>query len=129
MAKEVKYLKQVAVHLEKKYGTSKAQSIMERARKRYEELVEENKDEPKAYHMHTRQRIYPSIAVFDALISEGIAREESAEFVVSYYKWRSAKLAPTIQAIMKLPGLYKVAPKIVRGFCDADEIVGGFVAQ
>lgn len=67
-------------------------------------LIEENKDEPKAHYMHTRQRIYPSIAVFDAMISEGTNKQEAADFVVSYYKWRSSKLAPKIKAIMKLPG-------------------------
>ena len=111
MAKEVKYLKQVAVHLEKRYGQTKAQAIMGKALKRYEELIEENKDEPKEYYMHTRQRIYPSIAVFDAIIGEGIDRGEAADFVVTYYKWRSSKLAPKIKAIMKIPGLYKVVPK------------------
>ena len=111
MAKKVKYLKQVAVHLERRYGQTKAQTIMGKALKRYEELIEENKDEPKEYYMHTRQRIYPSIAVFDAIISEGIDRGEAADFVVTYYKWRSSNLAPKLKAIMKIPGLYKVAPK------------------
>lgn len=69
MAKEVKYLKLAAAHLERKYGKTKAHLIMKKALKRYDELIEENKDEPKEFYMHTRQRIYPSIAVFDAMIS------------------------------------------------------------
>ena len=39
MAKKVKYLKQVAFHLEKRYGQTKAQTIMGKALKRYEELI------------------------------------------------------------------------------------------
>jgi hypothetical protein len=112
MAKEVKYLKQVAAHLENRYGQPRAQAIMGKALKRYDELIEDNKDEPKEYYMHTRQRIYPSIAVFDAMVSDGIDREEAAEFVVNYYKWRSSKVAPKIKALMKIPGLYKLTPKI-----------------
>ena len=61
MAKKVKYLKQVVEHLKEKYGSEKTKAIMDKAWKRYEELIEENKDEPKAYYTHTRQRIYPGI--------------------------------------------------------------------
>ena len=77
MAKQVKYLGQIVPHLEKKYGREKAGVIMEKARARYAELVTENKDEPKAYYTHTRQRIYPGISMFDAMTGEGISREEA----------------------------------------------------
>ena len=48
MSKQVRYLKQVARHLEEKYGKEKAQSIIAKALKRYDDLIEENKDEPNA---------------------------------------------------------------------------------
>lgn len=111
MSNEVKYLKEVVVQLAERYGQSRAQAIMEKALKRYEELLEENKNEPKAYYMHTRQRIYPSIAVFDAMTGEGIDREEAVGFIVGYYKWRSSNVAPKIKAVMRIPGLYRIAPK------------------
>lgn len=111
MAKQVRYLKQVASHLENRYGTQKAKAIMAKALKRYDELVEENKDEPKEYYMHTRERIYPSIAVFDALLAEGIGRKEAEDFVTDYYRWRASGMASKIKAIFKIPGLYKVVPK------------------
>lgn len=112
MAKKVKYLKQIVSHLTKKYGNEKSSSIMTKAIKRYDELIEENKDEPKEYYMHTRERIYPSIAVFYAMTDEGIERKEAAEFIIDYYKWRSGRIAPKIKAVFKIPGLYKVAPKV-----------------
>lgn len=111
MAKEVKYLKQVAAHLEKKYGSQKAQAIMAKALERYREIVDENNDEPRAYYMHTRQRIYPAIAVFDAMTSEGIARDEAADFLNEYYRWRARGVAPKIKALFKILGLYRIAPK------------------
>lgn len=111
MSKQVRYLKQVARHLEEKYGKEKAQSIIAKALKRYDDLIEENKDEPKAYYMHTRERIYPSIAVFDALLDAGIDRKEAEEFVTEYYRWRSEGVAPKIRAIFKIPGLYRIVPK------------------
>lgn len=111
MAKNVRYLDQIVSHLEDKYGSGKTRSIMTKALRRYDELIEENKDEPKEYYMHTRQRIYPAIAVFDAMTDEGIEREEAAEFLINYYKWRSAGMASKIKAIFRIPGLYKVVPK------------------
>ena len=111
MAKQVRYLRQVVSHLEEKYGSEKAQAIMEKALKRYDDLIEENKDEPKAYYMHTRERIYPSIAVFDALLAEGIERKEAEDFVTGYYRWRSSSMASKIKGLFKVPGLYKIVPK------------------
>ncbi len=111
MGKQVRYLRQIISHLEEKYGKEKTASIMEKAKKRYEELLEENKDEPKEYYMHTRERIYPAIAVFDAMTKEGIDRKETADFLVDYYKWRSSSLAPLIRKAFRIPGLYKIVPK------------------
>jgi len=51
MAKQVRYLRQVVPHLEEKYGSKKAQAVMAKVLKRYDELIEENKDEPKAYYI------------------------------------------------------------------------------
>ncbi len=111
MVKEVRYFRQVVFHLENKYGEAKAGEIMSKARERYSELLEENRDEPKEYYMHTRERIYPSIAIFDALLSEGIDRKEAEDFVIDYYRWRSAGMASKIKTIFKIPGLYKIVPK------------------
>lgn len=112
MAKRVRYLVQIVPHLEERYGSEKTQSIMNKALSRYDELVEENGDEPKACHMHTHERIYPAIAVFDAMISEGTGREEAADFLVKYYAWRAGGMAPMIKALFKIPGLYRIAPRV-----------------
>ncbi len=111
MAKQVRYLKQVVSHLVEKYGEDKAKEIMTKAQKRYDELIEENKDEPKEYYMHTRERIYPSVAVFDALLDEGIERGEAEDFVTGYYRWRSGGMASKIRSVFRIPGLYKIVPK------------------
>ena len=111
MAKQVRYLKQVTPHLADKYGAERANAIMKKALKRYDELIDENRDEPQEYYMHTRERIYPSIAVFDALLDEGIERSEAEAFVTDYYRWRSQGMASKIKVIFKIPGLYKIVPK------------------
>lgn len=61
--------------------------------------------------MHTRERIYTSIALFDALLDEGFEREDAEKYVTSYYRWRAGGMASKIKAVFSLPGLYKIVPK------------------
>lgn len=110
--KRVKYLVQLALHLEARFGETKAQAIVSSAFVRYDELLEENGDEPKAYHMHTRERIYPAIAAFYAMLGEGVDRAEAADFLVGYYTWRAGGMARVIKILLRIPGLYKVIPKL-----------------
>ncbi|MCR5273714.1 MAG: L-2-amino-thiazoline-4-carboxylic acid hydrolase [Lachnospiraceae bacterium] len=112
MAAQVRYLRQMVSHLREKYGDKKAEAIATKAQKRYDELIEENKNEPKEYYMHTRERIYPSIALFDALLAVGVERKEAEDFVTGYYRWRAGKMVPMIKTAFKIPGLYKLVPKI-----------------
>ena len=58
---------------------------MEKELKRYAELIDESRDEPREYYMHTRERIYPSIAVFDTPLDEKIERSEEDAFVMDHY--------------------------------------------
>ncbi len=130
MAKQVRYFRQVVPQLENKYGKEKAGAIMEKALIRYADVLEENKDEPKEYYMHTRERIYPSIATFDALLSEGVDRKEAEDFVTDYYRRRSKGMASKIKVIFKIPGLYRLVPKVF--FSMTQKSFGpaaGFVSQ
>ena len=118
MAKQVRYFTQIVDHLNREFGQEKSEAIMVNALQRYDELLEENKDEAKECYMHTRERIYPAIACFDALLSEGVERKKAADFIVDYYKWRSGKLAPFIQKAFKIPGLYRIVPKFFMGMTE-----------
>ncbi|MCR4632712.1 MAG: hypothetical protein K5648_01130 [Erysipelotrichaceae bacterium] len=115
MAKQARYLRQIPAHLKERYGETKMRAVMDKALRRYDELLEENKEEPKAYHIHTLERIYPAIACFDAMISEGIDRKETADFLVAYYKWHSGSLVPVIKGVFRIPGLYRIVPRFFFG--------------
>ena len=109
------YFDRIVPHVEKRYGKEMADSIMQKAWNRFEELCEENADEPKSHYIHTRERIYPGIAMFDAMTAEGIGREETADFIVGCYRWRAGKMAPLVRRIFKIPGLYRIMPKVFFG--------------
>jgi len=111
MKEKCDYLDQAAPLVLAKYG-SKKQEIMDAAWKRYREIVQENGDEPKAVRMHTRDRIYPAIAMFDALTAAGIERDEAAHFLNDYYRMRSEKMAKYVKWLASVPGLYRKFPAI-----------------
>lgn len=106
-----RYLAGAVSAMEKQYGAEKTDSIIEDAWRRYAEIVDENADEPKKMYMHTRKRIYPAIAAFDAMTGNGISREEAAAFLNRYYEKRAAGVGTKIRGAMKIPGLYKLVPK------------------
>lgn len=110
--KKNSFLQGIERFMSKFYDSDKIQRIMSFAWERYEELVAENQNEPKAMYIHTRERIYPGIAVFDSMIREGIAREEAARMIIDFYRWRSEKVARVIRKMFKVPMMYKIAPKL-----------------
>ena len=92
-------------------GEEKTKTVMEDAYKRYAELLEENKDEPKCMDAHTKARIYPGIAVFESLVKAGCTREDAAKVIYDFYDLFAGKGARILRGILKIPGLYKKVPK------------------
>lgn len=65
-------------------------------------------------HIHTRQRIYPAIAYFDAQIIHNKSREEATALILEYYSWRSNIVGKKINKIMRVPFLHQAVPSICR---------------
>lgn len=90
----------------------KHSEIMASSWARFCALCAENPNEPKAVQTHTRNRIYPAIAVFEALVEAGSSREDASQLIHDYYTSISKKSAKVIQILLKIPGLYKAIPRI-----------------
>lgn len=112
MTKQPKYLRNMVPQIKEKYGEEKAREILTNAERRYAALLEENKDELRAYSWQKRERIYPSIALFHALVDAGTEREEAAAFVTGYYRRLAERAASVIRTVLKIPGLYRLVPKL-----------------
>ncbi len=110
--KKNNFLQQIENFVIKKYGKDKAKDIMHKAYYRYTELCIENKEEAKEFHIHTRERIYPSIAMFDALVANNISREDAKGLISLFYSWRSAKVGKALRTFLKFPFLYRFVPSI-----------------
>ncbi len=105
------FLSQAKSLLFKEYGGTKGNLIYTSACKRFIEIVNENINEDKAMYMHTRAKIYPCIAILDAFIENGYAKEEALKFITSFTQQRSHTYAKIIRNFMKIPFIYKKMPK------------------
>lgn len=93
-------------------GTEKAGRIAASAQKRYEELLDENRNDGKALRAHTFKRIYPGIAVYEVLRSEGIEAEKAVRYIREYFQRFAQRTTPHIRRLIKALGLKKRVPKL-----------------
>ncbi len=92
-------------------GADKADRIAAAAEKRYEELIAENQMDSKALRAHTFKRIYPSIAVYEALRAAGVDNEKAFWYIREYFQRFAAKTVPHIQRLIRMFGLARKMPK------------------
>ena len=109
MKRKNPFLNEISIMIGQRYAENHT-TVMASAWVRYDTLCDENADEPKTVQMHTRSRIYPAIAVFEALVEVGVCREEAAQLILDFYMTRAQKPAKKIQSLLTIPGLYKAVP-------------------
>jgi len=93
-------------------GKDKAERIAAAAQLRYEKLLSENSGDSKALRAHTFKRIYPCIAVYENLRSEGIPSDKAVWYIREYFQRFSAKTVPHIQRLIRITGSAKKMPKL-----------------
>lgn len=114
-----KYVKKEPIpsSLEKEFKINGLDSMLDDVYQRTAELLEDNQNASKARMAHLEQ-ILPSIAFYEALL----AKEGSQEKALAVFeKWcfiKIEKMAKWIPRIMKIPGLYKKVPGIMKIMLD-----------
>jgi len=93
-------------------GAERADRIAHSAQKRYEELLAENAGDSKALRAHTYRRIYPSIAVYEALRAEGVAQEKAVWYLREYFQRFAAIYVPHLRRAISAFGLARKTPKL-----------------
>ena len=76
--------------------------------------------------MHTRKRIYPACAAFDAMLKNGLSREETADCLNGYYTRRAAPVGEKIRKAMKefIPGTTKfIIAQRISSVDSADRVI------
>lgn len=81
------------------------------------ELIAENENASDGVKMHLKQ-ILPSIAFYEVLLEKEKDEEAALAIFESWCFQKIEKMAGMIPKMMKIPGLYKVAPKLMRLMLD-----------
>ena len=93
-------------------GEIKAAQIARSAQNRYEALRAENSSDSKELRSHSYKRIYPGIAVYEAMRSEGISQEKAVWYIREYFQRIAAKRVPFFQRAIKTFGLARKFPHL-----------------
>ena len=93
-------------------GEVKAAQIARSAQNRYEALCAENSSDSKELRSHSYKRIYPGIAVYEAMRSEGISQEKAVWYIREYFQRLAAKRVPFFQRAIKTFGLARKFPHL-----------------
>lgn len=108
----------------------KAVQIARSAQKRYEALRAENSSDSKELRSHSYKRIYPGIAVYEAMRSEGISQEKAVWYIREYFQRLAAKRVPFFQRAIKTFGLARKFPYLfVAGVKKSCQPNAGFVYE
>ncbi len=90
----------------------RAGHIAVKAQERFRKLCLENASDPKALRVHTFKRIYPAIAVYEALTKDGIDQEKAEWYIREYFQRFAASFAPHLQRAIRIFGLAKRIPAL-----------------
>lgn len=93
-------------------GKAKAAQIARSAQKRYEALRAENSSDSKELRSHSYKRIYPGIAVYEAMRAEDISQEKAVWYIREYFQRLAAKRVPFFQKAIKTFGLAQKFPHL-----------------
>lgn len=105
-----KFFKSMKSYLASHYGPDFSTRVLDLARPRFEELCLENKGESEALKAHTHKRIYPSIAVFEAVYQVTGDRGEAVEVIRDYFSSYTESVMVWMRRVFRLPGLYRAYP-------------------
>lgn len=82
-------------------GEVKAAQIARSAQNRYEALCAENSSDSKELRSHSYKRIYPGIAVYEAMRAEDISQEKAVWYIREYFQRLAAKRVPFSRGPLK----------------------------
>lgn len=112
LAKEFIRKKPMPASLEQCFKEHGLEYLLDDVYRRSAELITENENASDGVKMHLKQ-ILPSIAFYEILLEKEKSREKALATFESFCFQKIEKMAGMIPKMMKIPGLYKVTPKIM----------------
>ena len=112
MGKSKKVFADTEPLMEKRFGKEVTDEALEFAHADFELLCEAHSGEDKAVKVHTVDVIYPVISLYRGLQAAGVTPEDALAFMDYSCSKRAESEAKSIQVALKIPGAYKLMPKI-----------------
>lgn len=103
--------------LQKEFKRNGMENLLEGVYNRTAELILDNQNANKTLMMHLEQ-ILPSIAFYEALLEKEKNQEKALAIFEKWCFIKMEKMAKMIPAILKVPGLYKKIPSLMRKLLD-----------
>ena len=115
--KSVRIMKELKNIVLKQYSVQSG-IIINRAFEINKNLCEENSNQPRKVLMHTRDRIYPVISFYKAVMEITGSREDAYSLIADYFNHQAKDANESLRILCKIPFIYKIVPfvmsKIIR---------------
>ncbi len=110
--KSVKLTKELKNIVLKRYPVQ-SEEIVNRAFEINQHLCEENSNQPRKVLMHTRDKIYPAISFYKAIVENNGSKEEAYSLIADYFNRQAKEVNKSIGKICKIPFSYKIVPLVM----------------
>ena len=109
-----KIIKEILPMMETEFGIGPAHSAYDCANLRFSQLCRENAEDPKPVKKQTLYNLYPCMALYQGLQQAGVKKETACAFLDRVWSLRAETDASSIRKLLKIPGLYRLMPRIYR---------------
>ncbi len=105
----------------------RADNIIHQAATEYKRICRENPNESHKVQMHTRDKIYPAIAFYKAILEETQDQSVAYHLIADYFVRYAEDVGRIIRVIAKIPGVYQLIPGIMsKIICNTYGVDSGF---
>lgn len=91
----------------------KSGEIINRAFEINRHLSEENSNQPRMVLMHTKNKIYPAISFYKAMLEITESKEKAYSVIADYFNRQAKDVNKLIRVICKIPFSYKIVPLVM----------------
>ena len=110
--KQKTLLKMLSTGVHRHFPEPEGSRIAERSAQLYSDYCREHQDDPPAVKAHTEGVIFAGVALYRAIQESGKSPEEALALTDEIFQDFARGEAKKLQALLKLPGLYRKVPSI-----------------
>lgn len=111
--KSVKQMKEL-INIVMEHYPTQSEKIIKRALEINQNICKENPNQSREVLLHTRDKIYPTISIYKAVLEITGSKECAFNLIEDYFIQLSKKTNKVLRTLCKIPFSYKLVPSIMR---------------